>query len=106
MPLVSADELEQLKKADKKLKERYRKQNEHTNTIYDRLNFTVPAGKKAEIEQAAKKVGLSVNAFCSKVVLAAVEDEIGQTSVEMDRQEEKDNKQPFVEEEIPECFRD
>ena len=72
MQTVTADELERLKKADKKLKDRYKKQNEHTNIIYDRLNFTVPAGKKAEIEEAAKAAGKTLNAFCRDAVLEAV----------------------------------
>ena len=73
MPTVTVEELERLKKSDEKLKERYKKQNEHTNTIYDRLNFTVPAGKKAEVEAAAKAAGVSLNAFCRDAVLEAVE---------------------------------
>ena len=73
MPTVTAEELERLKKSDEKLKERYKKQNEHTNTIYDRLNFTVPAGKKAEVEAAAKAACKTLNAFCRDAVLGAVE---------------------------------
>ena len=72
MPTITAEELERLKKSEEKLKERYKKQNEHTNTIYDRLNFTVPAGKKADVEAAAKAVGVSLNAFCREAVLKAV----------------------------------
>lgn len=73
MPTVTAEELERLKKAEEKLKDRYKKQNEHTNTIYDRLNFTVPAGKKAGIEEAAKAAGKTLNAFCRDAVLGAAE---------------------------------
>ena len=73
MPTVTAEELERLKKSDEKLKERYKKQNEHTNIIYDRLNFTVPAGKKAEVEAAAKAAGKTLNAFCRDAVLGALE---------------------------------
>lgn len=73
MQTVTAEELERLKKSDEKLKERYKKQNEHTNTIYDRLNFTVPAGKKAEVEAAAKAAGKTLNSFCRDAVLGAVE---------------------------------
>ncbi|MBR1930348.1 MAG: hypothetical protein IJ833_02590 [Lachnospiraceae bacterium] len=74
MPNVTAEELERLQKSEEKLKERYKKQNAHTNTIYDRLNFTVPAGKKSEIEEAAKTAGVSLNAFCRDAVLKAVAD--------------------------------
>lgn len=73
MPTITAEELERLKKSEEKLKERYKKQNEHTNTIYDRINFTVPAGKKADIESAAKAAGVSLNAFCRDAVLEVVE---------------------------------
>ena len=73
MPTVTAEGLERLKKAEEKLKDRYKKQNEHTNTIYDRLNLTVPAGKKAEIEAAAKAAGKTLNAFCRDAVLGATE---------------------------------
>jgi predicted HicB family RNase H-like nuclease len=71
MPTVTNEELERLRKAEEKLKERYKKQNSYTNTIYDRLNFTVPAGMKAEIETAARASGVSLNAFCRDAVLKA-----------------------------------
>lgn len=43
--------------------------NYNINTV-DRINFTVPKGKKAEIQSAAAARGLSVNAFVSSVILA------------------------------------
>lgn len=72
MSKVSDQELKKLKESDKRLKERYRKQNERNNKIYDRISFTVPAGKKAEIEEAAGVSGISLNAFCRDAVLKAV----------------------------------
>lgn len=72
MPKGNTQEFKKLKESDRKLKERYRKQNERNNKIYDRINFTVPAGKKAEIEAAADASGLSLNAFCRDAVLKAV----------------------------------
>ena len=72
MTNIDKEELERLRRVDEKTKERFRKQNAHTNTIYDRINFTVPAGKKAEIEAAAKAAGMSLNAFCRDAVLSAV----------------------------------
>lgn len=72
MSKVSDQELKKLKESDKRLKERYRKQNERNNKIYDRISFTVPAGKKAEIEEASGTSGISLNAFCRDVVLKAV----------------------------------
>jgi hypothetical protein len=70
---VTSEELERLQRQDEKLKERYKKQNDHTNKIYDRLNFTVPAGRKADIEAAAKSAGKTLNAFLRDTVLDVVE---------------------------------
>ena len=72
MPNIDKEELERLRRVEEKTKERFRKQNAHTNTIYDRINFTVPAGKKEEIEAAAKAAGMSLNKFCQEAVLKAV----------------------------------
>ena len=90
MQTVTADELERLKKADKKLKDRYKKQNEHTNIIYDRLNFTVPAGRKADIEAAAKAAGKTLNAFCRDAVLEAVDQVAGAEP------EQEEQRAPFL----------
>lgn len=72
MAKANNKKLEKLKESNKRLKERYRKQNERNNKIYDRISFTVPAGKKAEIEEAAGASGISLNAFCREAVLKAV----------------------------------
>lgn len=72
MAKANNKKLEKLKESNKRLKERYRKQNERNNKIYDRISFTVPAGKKAEIEEASKAFGMSVNAFCRETVLKAI----------------------------------
>lgn len=74
MPQVSSEELEKLRELDRKTKERYKKQNEYLAEKYDRINFTVPAGSKEKIREAAKRAGMSVNEFCSKAVLAATEE--------------------------------
>lgn len=73
MPQVSSEELEKLRELDRKTKERYKKQNEYLAEKYDRINFTVPAGNKEKIREAAKRAGMSVNEFCSKAVLSAAE---------------------------------
>lgn len=97
MPQVTSEELDRLKRAEEKLKERYKKQNEHTNTIYDRLNFTVPAGKKEEIEAAAKAAGVSLNAFCRDAVLEAVKHYQGQEGPEPEKEEQQEaGKVPFM----------
>lgn len=72
MAKISDEELNKLIESDRKLKERYKKQNEYLADKYDRLNFTVPAGRKADVEAAAKAVGVSLNAFCRDAVLKAV----------------------------------
>lgn len=72
MAKISDEELNKLKESDRKLKERYKKQNEYLADKYDRLNFTVPAGKKKDVETAAKTAGVSLNAFCRDAVLEAV----------------------------------
>lgn len=73
MAKISDEELNKLIESDRKLKERYKKQNEYLADKYDRLNFTVSAGKKADVEAAAKAAGVSLNAFCRDAVLEAVE---------------------------------
>lgn len=84
MTNIDREELERLRRVDEKTKERFRKQNAHTNMIYDRINFTVPAGKKAEIEAAAKAAGMSTNKFCQEAVLKAASDLIAPDSESAD----------------------
>lgn len=67
--VITSEELERLKSMEEKQKERYKKQNLHTNSIYDRINFTVPKGKKKDIEELAKQNGKTLNKFISEVVL-------------------------------------
>lgn len=67
--VITTEELERLKRLEEKQKERYRKQNMYTNSIYDRINFTVPAGKKKEIEELAKQKNKTLNKYVSEVVL-------------------------------------
>jgi predicted HicB family RNase H-like nuclease len=71
MAKISDEELEKLKETDRKLRARYKKHNQYLSEKYDRLNFTVPAGMKAEIETAARASGVSLNAFCRDAVLKA-----------------------------------
>lgn len=90
MAKISDKELEKLIESDRKLKDRYKRQNEYLAGKYDRLNFTVPAGKKADVEAAAVAAGKTVNAFCRDAVLEAAGKQL--------KQSEPDN-------ELPECFR-
>ena len=68
------ERLIELETAEKKRREqnnaRTRRYNENT---VDRMAFTVPKGKKAEIQKTAAARGLSVNAFLQSVVLAAID---------------------------------
>lgn len=43
-------------------------QNEYIKRAYDRINLTVPKGRKAEIETAAKEQGESVNGFINRLI--------------------------------------
>lgn len=97
MAKISEEELNKLIESDRKLKDRYKKQNEYLAGKYDRLNFTVPAGKKAEVEAAAKAAGVSLNAFCRDAVLEAVENVLnGFGSAVPDQLPEQEDAPPFM----------
>ena len=42
--------------------------NEYNKQAYDRINLTVPKGKKESIQTAAQANGESVNAFINRVI--------------------------------------
>lgn len=48
-------------------------QNEFINKAYDRINLTVPKGKKAEIQEHAISKGESVNGFINRAILETME---------------------------------
>lgn len=50
----------------------YAYQNEWIKSKYDRINLTVPAGRKAEIEAAARAAGQSVNGWLNGLIDAAL----------------------------------
>ena len=68
------ERLEFLESKEEKRKElkRAREKRYNENTV-DRLNITVPRGKKAEIQKAAAARGLSVNMFVQSLILAAID---------------------------------
>ena len=68
------ERLEFLESKEEKRKElkRAREKRYNENTV-DRLNITVPRGKKAEIQKAAAARGLSVNMFIQSLILAAID---------------------------------
>lgn len=66
---ATAEELRRLQEIERKQKERYKKQNEHTNKLYDRISFTVPKGRKKEIEAVAGANNVTLNKFVSEIVL-------------------------------------
>lgn len=66
------------KEYDKETLQRYAKvknTNYNANTV-DRINFTVPKGRKADISAYAAGLGLSVNAFVSGLVLDTIDGKI------------------------------
>jgi len=48
-------------------------QNEFIKQAYDRINLTVPKGRKAEIQAEAERRGMSVNGFINKSIDEALE---------------------------------
>lgn len=53
--------------------EAMKKQNEWIADKYDRINLTVPKGKKAEIQAFAEAHGESVNGFIGRAIAEAME---------------------------------
>ncbi len=68
MPKITDKEMEQLQK----LKKRQKDQNEYLKGKYDRVNITVNKGYKANIEAAASSLNISVNEFCRRAIINAV----------------------------------
>lgn len=57
--------------------------NEFNKKAYDRINLTVPKGKKDIIQNVAQANGESVNAFINRLIdneLASIERQMGGTS--------------------------
>lgn len=87
-------EMERLREIERKQKERYRKQNEHTSKIYDRISFTVPKGSKELIEKKAKEMGMSVNAYISSLVMLNL-DITNNNPIQSNREEDKEAQDIF-----------
>ena len=49
-------------------------QNEYISKAYDRINLTVPKGKKSEIQAFAASKGESVNGFINRLISEAMEE--------------------------------
>lgn len=47
--------------------------NKYIAKAYDRVNLTMPKGRKAEIQVHAKNRGESVNAFINRAIMEAME---------------------------------
>ena len=75
-----------MKKSDQemlnKLKDRYKKQNEYNKLNYDRFSFTVPAGNKERIKEAATKSGKTVNQFICDLVMSAADQALSDSGKE------------------------
>jgi len=48
-------------------------QNKYIKQAYDRINLTVPKGRKDEIQSIAERQGQSVNGFINKLIDEALE---------------------------------
>ena len=49
--------------------------NKYIQKNYDRINLTLPRGKKAEIQEHAQAKGESVNAFITRAINQTLENE-------------------------------
>ena len=49
--------------------------NKYARKVYDRLNLIVPKGKKAVLQEHAKKRGESLNAFASRAMDNQIEND-------------------------------
>ena len=63
----------ELRERERKRYERVKRQNDNFNSQIDRITFTVPKGRKADIKEHAEKLGVSVNAFIADLVLTEVD---------------------------------
>ena len=50
-------------------------QNRYIKETYDRINLTLPKGRKAELQAVAQRHGLSVNGYIGKLIDEAMERE-------------------------------
>lgn len=74
MERKTRDELERDAATLARIRKNQKKQNDNYNrNTVDRLSFTVPKGRKADIVATAAARGLSVNAYLSSVVMADID---------------------------------
>ena len=50
-------------------------QNKYISEAYDRINLTLPKGRKADVKAVADRHGLSVNGYIGKLIEEALEKE-------------------------------
>lgn len=60
--------------------------NDYIKKKYDRINFTVPAGQKAVIEEHAKAAGKSVNEFIRDLIYKEIGGAIDERGTENGQQ--------------------
>lgn len=70
---VKKPTVSELREREKKRYERTKRKNEEYNAQIDRVTFTVPKGRKADIKAYADSLGVSVNAFIADLVLTEVD---------------------------------
>lgn len=59
--------------AYKDKKDAFAYNNKFNNKAYDRINLTVPKGKKEVIQSAAQQSGESVNSFINRLIQAELD---------------------------------
>ena len=59
--------------AYKDKKDAFAYNNKFNNMAYDRINLTVPKGKKEVIQSAAQQSGESVNSFINRLIQAELD---------------------------------
>nr|DAE94461.1 MAG TPA: hypothetical protein [Bacteriophage sp.] len=69
---VAADDTATAAGAEKPVFNQFEYQNNYVREKYDRVNLTMPKGKKAEIKAAAGQRGKSVNEFINAAIDTAL----------------------------------
>ena len=65
-------------------KAQQRATNKYISKVYDRINLTLPKGRKEEIQAHCEARGESVNGFINRVIMDALERESAGTEAQED----------------------
>ena len=66
---------------DDKKTAQFRRQNDFIKNNYDRVNLTLPKGKKEEIKSAAAALGMSTNEYILKAIDSMMSGELSDSNV-------------------------